>query len=158
VEDTEEMKDEDVEGTRDEDSKDEDLGRIEDSTEKVTGFDKDEYFIKGDGFKDNSEDTADEEMMKQDEAQKNQEVSKKELASAADITDAPETETEIQEGVLEDTVRTESQRKSNSQHSKNWWLKELMLMLRGDGEGQPEARAGESVSEESGMQAHRCRV
>ena len=26
-------------------------------------------------------------------------------------------------------VRTESQRKPNSQHSKNWRLKELMLML-----------------------------
>jgi hypothetical protein len=65
---------------------------------------RDEYFITEDGFKDDSEDTADEEMMKQDEAPKNQEVTKKEMASAADITEAPETKTEIQEGVTEDTV------------------------------------------------------
>jgi midasin (ATPase involved in ribosome maturation) len=47
----------------------------------MTGFDKDDCFIKGDGFKDDSEDTANEERMKQDEAPKNQEVSKKELAA-----------------------------------------------------------------------------
>jgi hypothetical protein len=73
----------------------------------MTGFDKDECFIKEDGFKDNSEDTTDEEMMKQDKAPKTQEGIKKELASAADITDAPDTETEIQEGVLEDTVEAD---------------------------------------------------
>jgi hypothetical protein len=74
-----------------------------------------------------------------------------------DITDATGTKTEIQEGVLEDTVevdkdetdeeymmkqdealfnrenvpdvRTDSQRKPNCQHSKNWRLEKLMLML-----------------------------
>jgi hypothetical protein len=40
-----------------------------------------EHFIKGYGFEDDSEDTVDEEMMKQDEAPKNQEVIKKELFS-----------------------------------------------------------------------------
>jgi hypothetical protein len=78
-EDTKEVKDEDVEGMRDEGSKVEDSEKTEDNTEKMTGFYKDEYFIKGDGFKDNSEDTADEEMMKQDEAPKTKEVIKKEL-------------------------------------------------------------------------------
>jgi hypothetical protein len=48
---------------------------------RVTGFDKDECFIKGDGFKDDSKDIADEETMKQDKAPKNQEISKKELAA-----------------------------------------------------------------------------
>jgi hypothetical protein len=61
------------------------------------GEDDGEYFIKGDGFKDDSEDTADEEAMKQDEAPKNREVIKKELAAAADIKNATGMETEIQE-------------------------------------------------------------
>ena len=68
------------------------------------GEDDGEYFIKGDGFKDDSEDTADEEAMKQDEAPKNQEVIKKELALAVYITDATGTKTEIQEGAREDTA------------------------------------------------------
>jgi hypothetical protein len=39
-EDTKEMKDEDIGGTRGEGSKDENIGRTEDRTGKVTGFDK----------------------------------------------------------------------------------------------------------------------
>jgi hypothetical protein len=46
-----------------------------------------EYLIKGDRFKTESEDTTDEEMMMQDEALKNQEISKEELAPAVEITD-----------------------------------------------------------------------
>jgi hypothetical protein len=46
-------------------------------------------------------------MKKQDKAPKTREGIKKELASAADITDAPYTETEIQEGVLEDMVQAD---------------------------------------------------
>jgi type II secretory pathway component PulL len=85
--------------------------------------------------------------MVQDEVLKNQEISKEELASAVEITDA--TKAEIQEGVLEDTievdrmkqdealfsrenvpeVRLESHRKPDSQLLKNWRLKELMIML-----------------------------
>ena len=57
------------------------------------GEDDREYFIKGDGFKDNSEDTADEEMMKQDEGIKTQEISKKESKG--------------QEGGREDTVEVD---------------------------------------------------
>ena len=110
------------------------------------GEDDREHFINVDGFKDDSEDTADEDVMKQDEAPKNQEISKKELASAVDITDATGTKAEIQEGVPKDIievdmmkqdealfnrenvpeVRMEPQRKPNSQHSKNWRLKKMM--------------------------------
>jgi hypothetical protein len=43
------------------------------------GEDGREHFIKGDGFEDDSEDIVEEEMMKQDEAPKNREDSKKEL-------------------------------------------------------------------------------
>jgi hypothetical protein len=45
--------------------------------------------------------------MKQDEAPKNQEINKKELASAVVITDATGMETEIKEGVREDTVEVD---------------------------------------------------
>jgi hypothetical protein len=52
------------------------------------GEDDREYLIKGDRFKNNFEDTTDEEMMMQDEALKNQEISKEELAPpAVEITD-----------------------------------------------------------------------
>jgi hypothetical protein len=47
-----------------------------------------EHIIKGDGFKDDSEDTANEQVMKQDEAPKKQEITKKEVHSAVDITNA----------------------------------------------------------------------
>jgi hypothetical protein len=68
------------------------------------GEDDGEYFIKGDGFKDDSEDSANEEAMKQDDAPKTQEVIKEELATAAVITSATAIETEIQEGAQEDTA------------------------------------------------------
>jgi hypothetical protein len=134
------------------------------------GEDDGELFIKGDGFEDDSEDTAEEEMMKQVEVPKSWEGIKKELISGADITDDPGTKTggvlktkpdedkkEGFEDTTEDTfevdkdetdeenmveqdealfnreevpeARTESLRKSNSQHPENWRLKELMLML-----------------------------
>jgi hypothetical protein len=122
------------------------------------GEDDGEYFIKGDGFKDDSEDSADEKTMKQDKTPKTQEV----------ITNATAMETEIQEGARGATaemkkdetdkedvvksglvnisalvapckalfngekvpkVRTKSQRKPNSQLLKNWRLKGLMLTL-----------------------------
>ena len=62
------------------------------------------HIIKRDGFKDDSEDSTDEEAMKQDDAPKTQEVIKKELATTADITSATAMETEIQEGAREDTA------------------------------------------------------
>jgi hypothetical protein len=57
------------------------------------GEDNRELFIKGDGFKDDSEDTAEEGMMKQVEVPKSWEVIKKELISGADTTDDPGTKT-----------------------------------------------------------------
>ena len=57
------------------------------------GEDDRELFIKGDGFEDESEDTAEEEMMKQVEVPKSRECIKKELTSDADITDDPGTMT-----------------------------------------------------------------
>jgi hypothetical protein len=62
---------------------------------KYTREDDREHFIKGDGFKDDYEDTANEQVMKQDEAPKNQLIIKKELPSAVDITNATGTKTEI---------------------------------------------------------------
>ena len=98
---------------------------------------------------DDSEDTTDEEGMKHDEAPKTQEIRKKEPALAMVITDAIGMKTETQEGVQDDTaevdknetdkalinrenapeVRTETQRKPNNQHSKNWRLREIMMVL-----------------------------
>ena len=57
------------------------------------GEDGREHFIKGDGFEDDSEDTVEEEMMKQVEVPKSWEGIKKELTSGADITDDPEKKT-----------------------------------------------------------------
>jgi hypothetical protein len=138
------------------------MERSEDEAEEEAddddlGEDNRAHFIKGDGSKDDSEDTADEEMIKQDEAPKNREIIKKEPASAMVITDATGMKTEIKEGAREDTVevdkdetnkedmmkqdkalfnrenahevRTESQRKLNSRHSKSWTLRELMTLL-----------------------------
>jgi hypothetical protein len=51
------------------------------------GEDDREYLIKGDRIKKDSDDTTDEEMMMQDEALKNQEISKEELAQAVETTD-----------------------------------------------------------------------
>jgi hypothetical protein len=119
----------------DEKAKDDDLGK-----------DDRKHFIKEDGSKDDSEDTADEDVMKQDKVLKNQEIIKEELATVMDITEATEMKAETQGRVLEDTVevdkdealfnrgndpeiRMESKRILNSQHSKNWKLKELMLLL-----------------------------
>jgi hypothetical protein len=55
----------------------------DDAEEKVNDDDPREddreHFIKGDGFKDDSEDTANKQVMKQDEAPKKQEITKKEL-------------------------------------------------------------------------------
>jgi hypothetical protein len=45
------------------------------------------HIIKRDGFKDDSEDTMDEEVMMQDKAPKHQEIGNEELASAVDITE-----------------------------------------------------------------------
>ena len=92
---------------------------------------------------------AKEQVLPDDWDMKNEEISKKEPASAVIITDATGMKTEIQEGVRDDTakvdknetdealfnrenapeVRTESQRKPNNRHSKNWRLRELMMML-----------------------------
>jgi hypothetical protein len=84
------------------------MERSEDKTDDDDpGEDDREHFIKGDGFKDDSEDTADEEVMKQDEALKTQEIIKKEAASTVVITDATGMNTEVQEGVREDTVEVD---------------------------------------------------
>jgi hypothetical protein len=74
-----------VEMERSEDKSDNDDPREEDDRE---------HFIKEDGFKDDPEDTADEEIMKQDEVIKTQEISKKELKG--------------QEGGREDTSEDET--------------------------------------------------
>jgi hypothetical protein len=55
------------------------------------GEDNGELFVKGDGFEDDSEDTAEEEMMKQAEVPKSREGIKKKLNSGADISDDPGT-------------------------------------------------------------------
>jgi hypothetical protein len=75
----------------------EERSREEEAEEKFDDDDRweddREFFIKGDGFEDDSEDTAEEEMMKQVEAPKIREGIKKELNSGADITDDPGTKT-----------------------------------------------------------------
>jgi hypothetical protein len=68
------------------------------------GEDDGEYFIEGDGFKEDSEDSADEDAVKQDDDPKTKEVIKEELVAAVDITSATAMETEIQEGAREDTA------------------------------------------------------
>jgi hypothetical protein len=110
------------------------------------GEDDGEYFIKGDGFKDDSEDSADEEALKQDDAPKTQEFIKEKLATAADITSATAIETGVKSGHVNISapvapcksiftgekvpkVRTKSQRKLNRQLLKNWRLEGLMLIL-----------------------------
>ena len=86
------------------------------------GEDDRKYFIKRDGFEDDAKDTVEEEMMKQDEVPKDQEVIKKELTPGADITDAPGTKTEQDEALFNreevPEARTELPRKSKSQHQK----------------------------------------
>jgi hypothetical protein len=69
------------------------MERSEDEAEEKVddddlGEDNREHFIKGEAFKDNSEDATNEEVVKQDETPKNQEISKKESASAVVITNA----------------------------------------------------------------------
>ena len=65
------------------------------------------HIIKRDGFKDDSEDTTDEEVMMQDEAPKHQEIGNEELASAVDITEATGMKAEIQEGEPEDIIKVD---------------------------------------------------
>jgi hypothetical protein len=65
------------------------------------------HIIKRDEFKGDSEDTADEEVMMQDEAPKHQEIGKEELASAVDITEVTGTKAEIQEGESEDIIEVD---------------------------------------------------
>jgi hypothetical protein len=56
----------------------------------MTGREGDrELFIKGDRFEDVSEDTAEEEVMKQAKVPKSREGIKKELNSGSDISDDP---------------------------------------------------------------------
>ena len=127
-------------------AEDEAEGKVDDD---YLGEDDREHFIKGDAFNDDSENTTDEEVVKQDETPKTQEINKKEPASAVGITNATGMKTENQEGVRDDTVevdrdetdeapfngentpevRTEAKRKLNNRQSKNWRLRELMRMM-----------------------------
>jgi hypothetical protein len=101
------------EGSRDADNKsmrEEETEIPEDKAEEKVndddpGEDDRKHFIKKDGSKDDSEDTADEDVMKQEEVPKNQETIKKELAAAVNTTNATETKAEIQDRGLEGTVK-----------------------------------------------------
>jgi hypothetical protein len=81
------------------------IERAEDEAEEEAYVDdhrKDdiEHLIKGDRSKYDSEDTANKEVTKQDEAPKNRESFKKETASATIITDSPGMKTETKERSL----------------------------------------------------------
>ena len=65
----------------------EDEGEEQDDDDDL-GEDDGEYFIEGDGFKDDSEDSADEDAAKQDDAPKTQEVINEEPVTAVGITSA----------------------------------------------------------------------
>ena len=96
---------------------DEDIGEEEaekaSNSEKVWSSEPDKdkrvkdlrvHFVKGDGFEDASEDTTEtdeEEMVKQDEAPISWEDGKEEETSAPDSTNAPGSKTEVREGELE---------------------------------------------------------
>ena len=109
------LEDAEEKGSRDADTKsvpEVEIERAEDEAEE--GADADdlreddrEHLIKGTRSKDDSEDTADEEVTKQDEAPKNRESIKKEPASATIITDATGMKTETKEGAWEDTVEVD---------------------------------------------------
>mgnify|MGYP007114468170 CR=1 FL=1 len=109
------LEDAEEKGSRDADTKsvpEVEIERAEDEAEE--GADADdlreddrEHLIKGNRSKDDSEDTADEEVTKQDEAPKNRESIKKEPASATIITDATGMKTETKEGAWEDTVEVD---------------------------------------------------
>ena len=106
-------------------SEDEAEGKVDDND---PWEDDRKHFIKGDGSKDDSEDTANEDV-NQDEVPKNQEDTVEVDKDETDKGDMMKQDKALlnRENVPE--VRMESQRKPNSQHSKNLRLKELMLIL-----------------------------
>jgi cell division protein FtsN len=93
-----------------------------------------ELFIKGDGFEDVSEDTAEEEVMKQAEVPKNREGIKKELNSGFDISDDPgtmsgrvlETKPEVdkEEGFEDTTKDTDEVDKDAVKQNKDFFNRE----------------------------------